>query len=355
MSAETFHLPREATIQLSDVYGPLPTDGLNVPPPDDFDAAITSQVRNTGRFHDGEFGISDGGAVLGGYGVVLVDDLRHLQREQALEILEDLGVQSTADLTPDKFAIVHPDDKIRLESLDSAVVVVSNSAPRTDEHHATGRNGSDFYVATTGSGVEMYAQAHMLSSLDARGRITSLRRIPEGVVWNPGEQFRSSVVTDARRKPEQLETIERDDNWPIPPLTDGIKLAYTDKFANVRLETSDVAAHGDVLREADKVDLVLDDGRVAIRGIHVASRMTDIPEGEFGAYFNTADRDAKSGPAYIELVRRVSDPNGGEQHRAYHELAERVGKLLGKKVTLADWNNIVMDLRPSQPTSELPL
>jgi hypothetical protein len=347
MSVETFGQPREATIQLSDVYGPLPTDGLHVPPPDDFDAAITSQVRNTGRFHDGEYGISDGGAVLGGYGAVLVDDLRHLQREQALEILEGLGAQSTADLTPGQLATVHPDDKIRLESLDNAVVVVSNSAPRTSEHHETGRNGSDFYVATTESGVEVYAQAHMLSSLDARGRITSLRRIPEGVVWNPGEQFRSSVVTDARRKPEQLEVVERD-NWPIPPLQDGIKLAYTDKFANVRLETSDVSGHGEVLREAETVDLVLDDGRVAISGIRVASRMTDIPEGEFGAYFNTADRDVKEGPAYIELVRRVSDPNGGEQHRAYHELAERVGNLLGKKVTLADWNNIVMDLRPSQ-------
>jgi hypothetical protein len=361
MSIESLALPREATIQLSDVYGPLPivseaslTGGalqlesrVTIPPPDDLDAAITSQVRNTGRFHDGEYGISDGGAALGGYGVVLVDDLRTQQREEALSILENLGVEHVSDLTEEESAKIHPDSQIRLDSLGKAVVVVANSAARRSDHHENGNNGDDFYVATTESGVEVYAQAHMLSSLDARGRVETLHRVPEGVVWTHGEQFRSSVVTDARRKPEDLVPVERDGNWPIPALPDGIQVVYTDKFANVRLQTSDVTKHSEVLRKTEAVDLVLEDGQVCIDGIKVVTRLTEIPENGFGAYFNPADRDAENGPAYIELIRRVSDCNGNTQPRAYHVLSERVGALLGHEIKLSDWNNIILDVVPS--------
>jgi hypothetical protein len=366
MSSETFARPREATIQLSDVYGPLPIavdaytqlpasdsdaapqleSRVTIPPPDDFDATITSQVRNTGRFHDGEHSISDGGAMLGGYGVVLVDELRTHQYEQASDILDELGVTSVEDLTKWQLAEVHPDAKIRLDAFDKTVVVIANSAPRTSEHNATGNNGTDFYVAVTDSGIEVYAQPHMLSSLDARGRIVDLYRIPEGAAWPKGEQFRSSVVSDIRRHPERLVPVPRDEHWPIPELPGGVQLAYVDKFANVRLQTADIRKDGELLGEVERVDLEIGEGQVCLRGIRVVSRMTDINEGEFGIYMNPADRNVYKGPAYLELIRRVSDPNGNTQPRAYHVLASEVSRLIGREVQLSDWNNLTMRLAP---------
>jgi hypothetical protein len=352
MSVESFGLPRESTLQFNDVYGPLPVDGLSIPPPDDFDAVVTSVVRNTGGFQDREFAISDGGGVLGNYATVLVDDLRHQQREQAMEVLDGLGVTDIADLSPEQRASVHPDDETRLRSLETAVVAVVNEAPRTSDHHQTGQNGNDFYVATTNSGVEVYGQAHLLSSLDARGRIETLHRVPNGRVWPEGEQFRSSVVSDARRHPEVLEEVPRDENWPVPVLPDGTRLAYADKFGNVRVETSDIHATSKVLSGAERVDLVLEDGQVAIGGLHVVSRLTDIPEGDVGVYVNPADREVENGPGYLEIVRRVSDPNGDTQPRAYHQLAENVGALLGKDIKFSDWDGIVMNIVPSAEAAE---
>lgn len=344
----TFGLPREATIQLNDVYGPIPVDGLSIPPPDDFDAKITSQVRNTGHFSDGEYAISDGGTVLGSYGLVLIDDLRHQQHEQAGEILDRLGATDISQVNAEQRASLHPDDAVRLGSLETSVVAVVNEAARTAEHHTERKNGRDFYAAVTTNGLEAYVTpVDVLAGLDARGRIAALYRIPDGVVWPDGEQFRSSIASDARRQAGVLEPVPRDENWPIPPLPDGVRVAFADKFGNVRLETSDIAKHGEVLSESELVDLTLEDGRVALSGLHVVTRLTEVPEGEVGIYINPADKDADSGPAYFELVRRVSKPNGDTEPRAYHVLSEHVGGLLGKEIKLSDWNDITFDIVPT--------
>lgn len=356
MSIETLppglHYPRQATIQLSDTFGPLGLQLETVPPPEDFDAGLTAQVRNTGRFVDAQFALSDGGTMLGNYGAVLLEDLHAQQQEQAHQILEALGAGSPDELTPDQLAGVHPDSQVRLQTLGESLVAVINSAPRTAEHQKTGQNGNDFYLALTESGVEIYAQAHMLSSLDARGLVKSLFRIPNGLVWDENEQFRSSVVSDARRMPHVLEPVARGDQWPIPKLPDGVRVAYTDKFANVRLETSDVGKHREVLATSETVDLVLSDGQVCLRGIRVVRNLFGIEEGEFGVYFNVADPKATDGPAYLELARRVSECNGNSEPRAYHVLRERVGRLLDREISLADWPDITFDIVPSSPQPE---
>lgn len=351
--SETFGLPREATIQLSDVFGPAGIGEVSaVAPPHDFDADITAQVRNTGRFSDGQYAISDA-HFFADYGIVTIDDLRRRQLEQAQTILDELGVERFAELTPPQQAEIHPDSLVRLQALGSALVVVANNAPRTAEHQANGRNGNDFYVATTANKLEVYAQAHLLSGLDARRRITSLRRIPEGVVWEPGEQFRSSVVSDARRQPGKLEAISRDGSWPIPPIADGLRVKFVDKFSNVRLETPDIGVHDKLLREARRVDLVLkgegaQKDQLCIEGIRTdVAQLTHLGERQFGIYPNVADGQATDGPAYLEFVRLVGDCNGGTNARAYHVLTERLDNLLGRHVPLSYLGRLAFDIVPS--------
>lgn len=303
-----FELGREATIQFSDVFGSLPIGGVS----DgivDFDAALTAQVRNTGRFVDAQYPIGAWPAV-GDYGAVLLDQLRGEQTDRALKAVNSDD--------PD-----HPDYQVLASSLDTRLVAVVNSAPRTEEHRATGQNGDEFHVGVTASGLEVYAQLPYFRGLNARGLLTSLHRIPnDGGVWPEGEQFRSSVVTQARTQSDVLKPISTD---AIPNIDLSGRLAYVDKFGNVRLEVADIDDATDKLSSHGALSLKIS-GRAASLAVQAVSCLTDIEEGELGIYHNPTERQESGNrrngirPGYLELIRRVSDPNRGTNH-AYNSLA----------------------------------
>jgi hypothetical protein len=304
----TFDRPREATVQFSDVFGDVPamysSVGLSSLP--DFDAVLTAQVRNTNRWRDLHFPTGAWPA-LGDYGAVLLDQLRQDQLERA----KLLGIKPGE--TPSS---KHPDNLELERSLSATLVGVVNCAPRRDDHHKQNVNGDEFHVGVTHSGIEIYAQLPFFRGLKARNRLAVLYRIPNDAgVWPAGEQFRSSIVSQVRTTPHLLQEVGLDS---IPQITQSGRVAYADKFGNVRLEMADGTETAKKLKAGSKVGLEMG-SHEHIDGIYVVNRLTDIPEGELGIYHNPADPLTASGPHYVELVRRVSNPNSNRQH-AYASL-----------------------------------
>jgi hypothetical protein len=122
----------------------------------------------------------------------------------------------------------------------------------------------------------------------------------------------------------------------IPALTQQGRVAYADKFGNVRLEMADAKDTAEKLQVGSKVSLHLGE-EVRLDNLHVVSRLTDIPEGELGVYYNPADPITSGQPHYVELVRRVSNPNTNSEH-AYATLVSCLGN--SAKVFVPKWDGI---------------
>lgn len=307
---DMFARPREATIQFSDVFGAIPgTEHFDASSLYDFDAELTAQVRNVGKFHDAQFSIGYW-PELGDYGAVLLEELRRYQQHEAHRKL------GTEQGLPE-----HPDTLVLHQSLQHAVVAVVNCAPRTHVHQERNVNGEEFHVAVTSSGLEVYAQLPYFRGLHARGWIDKFYRIPnDSGAWPEGEQFRSSCVTQVR---SNTDVLVQADVSGIPLLDLPFRVAYVDKFGNVRLECAEMAEVHDLLQPGNTVKLAVDGGKSSVLA-HVVNRLTDIPEGEVGLYRNPADDLVSSGPGYLEFVRRVSNPNGHAAH-AYATLITATG------------------------------
>lgn len=303
----TFNQPREATIQFSDVFGTLPSNDC-YQPITDFDAALTAQVRNTNRFVDAQFSIGSW-PELGDYGAVLLEQLRQEQRDTA----ESLGLTTEDQHRED----VHPDFRALAQSLGRTLVAIVNCAPRTNRHQENDHNGDEFYVGITNAGNEIYAQLPYFRGLRARGLLTTLFRIPNDAgVWTPGEQFRSSIVTQARTKPELLEPVNIEQ---IPKFEFDARVAYADKFGNVRLEVADIEHARAQLSKNKRVSLHV--GALGTLRADVVQRLIDIAEGQLGIYSNPSEKATEQGPGYLELARRVSKPNEHTAH-AYTTLTQ---------------------------------
>lgn len=316
----SFERRREATIQFSDVFGDLPVSARKPGIPD-FDAVLTAQVRNTGRFSDAYFPIGDWPA-LGDYAAVLIEQLRADQ----LSSHQNINAKT------------HPDEAALAASLGAAVVAIVNCAPRRADHHQEGENGDAFFVGLTAGGAEVFAQLPYLRGLHARGQLRELYMIPnDSGVWAPGEQFRSSCVTQARRSPEILEPVGLDESCPIPALELDGRVAYADKFGNIRLEVKNIQALQDVLSPDNKVVLDID-GMAQLTDVLAVKQLTDIPEGKLGIYRNPADNHGDEGVAYLELVRRVSNPNNSASH-AYASLVQQIADD-PTSFNPAEWENI---------------
>ena len=320
--------PREATIQFNDVYGELPlfpqpngilrsllADTIRQEGVDDFDAKLTTQVRNTGRWVDEKFQIGAWPA-LGDYGVVLLDQLRQHQIDAFREQRAGYAHSSALEEHPDYTALANSVGKM-------AVVGVVNWAPRTAEHQQKKKNGEEFYMGVSAAGVEIFAQMRFFRGLHARGRLEHLFRIPnDSGVWPRGEQFRSSIVSQARSRPDVLQKVSLSE---VPKLKLNGRLAYVDKFGNVRLEMRNSRDTARAFKGRKEINLVMcaagypEKKYGYIANINIVSHLVEIPEGELGIYFNPADPSVKSGPHYVELVRRVSDPNANAGH-AYEAL-----------------------------------
>lgn len=318
---------REATVQLSDTFseGWAPE---GAPPIVDFDSLLTAQVRNTGRFVDTQSPIG-AWPEAGKYGAVLAAELREEQHRLYANYVKG----ERAHL---------PDAHVLEASLGKDVVLVVNHAPRTKKHHEDSQNGEDFYLAelATGEhnlGLQVFAQAPFFSGVAARGLIQNLWRVRDkNQVWPEGEQFRSSIVTQLRNFPEGLEWQPQPE-LAIPQLAQrGIYLAFADKYGNSRLERP---------AGLELPDLPGQDFELRVDGkplpVHGVTRLTEIPEDGLGIYANPADRERPNRPGYIELVRRVSNPNN-PRNSAYETL-RRTAAPEGSKQH-PDWSQVEIEL-----------
>lgn len=289
---------REATIQLSDTYSDVIMPA-GAPPIADFDSRLTSQVRNAGHWTDMQSPIG-AWPHTGNYGAVLISQLRQ-EQQRLLDVYE---ASSKLDL---------PDAEALAQSLGKMVVGVINWAPRTEEHHKKGQNGEDFYIAEVEGNVQLFSQLPFLEGVASRGLVQALWRVRDiNSVWPRGEQFRSSIVTQLRNFPEHLEQ----QSLEVLPVaeSDALTLAYADKYGNARIE-SPVGFEKEAIPGREHI-LRVDGNDIKIHGV---SRLTEIPENELGVYVNPADAH----PHYLELVRRVSDPNNAS-HSAYETLRSAV-------------------------------
>lgn len=306
---------REAGLEIfSDVFGRLPLG----PPADDivdFDAILTSQAGNKGGFKDNEFPVGRWPELCDYAGVLLVQ-LRSKQLEKA----EKYGVLQAVVENADPEAQCHPYLKRLTDSLQGSLLGVLNHAPRTKEHASTGKNGREFHVGITTYGDEIYSPLAYLRGLKSRGLLAEVLRLPnESGLWTPGEQFRSSSVAELRVQPCIVQPASLAD---IPDLNLDGRLAYADVFGNVRIEVADIAAVKAILSSQEHAVLQVGD-RASRLEVRVVQGLTEIREGELGIYYNPADPYVNEGPAYIELARRVSKPNGHPEH-AYRGILEQV-------------------------------
>jgi hypothetical protein len=295
---------REATVQLSDTFSDVFTPP-GAPPIPDFDSALTAQVRNTGRFEDLKSPVGQWPET-GSYGAVLISNLREEQK-RLLDVYEAYERQ---DL---------PDAQSLAKSLDKTVIGVINWAPRQQKHNKTGQNGEDFYLAKLDDNVIILSQLPFLRGVAVRGLVNELYRVEDdNPVWPPGEQFRSSIVSQLRNFPEGLEEQPLDilpGQHPYP-----LHLAFADKYGNGRIEKRADAIVPEI-EVGKRILLIVEGEEMPVTG---ASRITDVPQDELGIYTNPAD-DKGTGPCYYELLCRVENPNDPRKS-AYEKLRKTIMK-----------------------------
>ncbi|HUP26519.1 MAG TPA: hypothetical protein VM124_02640 [Candidatus Limnocylindrales bacterium] len=307
-----FEKARQATIVFSNVFGDIPIGGQTPRSIDDFDARLTDDAHNKGRFRDSEFAIGPW-PQLGEYGAVLIEHLREGQFERARKEGIDTDNLEEAASSLD----LHPDLVTLASSLHQAIAVVVNHAPRTTTHHAQKENGDEFYVGVTQSNVQVFAQLPYFRGLQARGLLKSFHRIPNNSgLWLKDEQYRSSSVTQARVHPELL--VPADPSL-IPPIGLDGRVAYADTFGNVRLEVKDIKTIKELLAEVPEVRLTIAGIRKTLLLAVGKSLQKNRPD-QLSIYVNPADKPTSEGPAYIEIARRVDDPVGNHDH-AYARLS----------------------------------
>lgn len=310
---------REATIRLTDTA----TDQMmppGAPPIPDFDSELTDMARNS-TWKDLKSPIGQWPET-GNYGAVLLAELREEQKRI-------LGVYEQFDRS-------HlPDAQVLERSLSRSVIGLINWAPRNEGHHENGQNGEDFYLAELENNVLLFSQLPFLEGVATRGLVRGLYRIrDDNPVWPNGEQYRSSIVSHLRNFPEFMEEQPLD----ILPKPGGalLRLAYADKYGNGRIEKSAEAEIPEI--EVGKKLLIVADGK-EIPAVG-ASRITDIPQDQIGIYANPAD-SKKTGPSYLEMLRRVNDPND-PRSSAYETLRSAV--MPEGSTQHPDWSQIELEL-----------
>jgi hypothetical protein len=300
----------------------------------DFDAELTSQYRHLGVDPSGfdAYGIGHNPQEAL-YASVLIDDLVAERRRLIIQALEGS-------------AKPHPDVlKAQDKAANFSPQVILNCAPRSKETTENGANGTDFYLAITDNGVEIYATpVELLSALETRNRIIGLYQIPTAELpFTDGskEQFRSSIVGNVRLRPQVLQPVyEYKDRAQliaakaagahseiIPTQGPLAQIAFVDKFGNVRLSVRDSEAFRQQLEQVQSQDgaVRLEVEAGASQPVRLVQSLRELEDFELGLYENVADHpDPHSKAAYWELVRRLPDPNqGGGNHSAADLLGAR--------------------------------
>lgn len=325
-----------ALIQVSDVFGNLP---LRAQPNTvvDFDALLTAQVGNKGRFKDAEYPIGAWPELCDYAGVLLVQ-LRNKQLKVGHE--KGLFPDKITEMDERDMQQLHPFLQRLAKSLGGSLIGILNHAPRDQEQASAGQNGNEFHVGITNYGDEIYAPLPYLRGLHSRGQLSHLYRIPnENGLWTPGEQFRSSTVAQLRLDPDILQPASFDD---IPEVELDGRVAYTDVFGNIRLEVADIATIKPLFAHETQARLRIHAHSILELPVRVVRSLDDLNEGELGIYYNPADPHITDGPAYVELARKVSKPNGHPEH-AYATMVARVTNT-PENFDPANWDKINIEI-----------
>ncbi len=307
----------------------------------DFDASLTQQVESESSGFPEQFQVPIGlRPWLANYGLVLADDLLWA-RTQRIVNNDALG------------ATKHPDQAIEEEYNRFAVIALANKAPRDEAHTIGGANGSDFYLAITHTGLEIYTTPlSFLDHLEERHRIRALYRIPteSHPELEEGEQFRSARIVRSRRHPDHLEPIfeyvSREDLVAakqigihpdiIPQYGLSGRIAHVDKFGNIIINTTDTstvreANPGDELRlgiKYDEAEFEID--------VLVVQDLRSAPLDRLAVYQNCSsqqDNDSTSG--FIELISRVDDDPNRSNNTAIYQIQKITGETNPERIELS--------------------
>jgi len=291
-------LKKYKEIVTQDAYAIIHFSDVFSPPIRDFDAELTTIIRNFGVLSDQTYYVG-GSARLAGYGALLLHDLVEERKKISKEV----------DLADPYMA--------------TTLFGVLNVSPREGYDIETAPNGRDFHVAVTSAGVCFFSvPLETLSALETRNEILALYRIPnEHLPFTDGsrEQFRSSIVALSRFQSEVFETVyeyknvdeviqaKKKGNHPgiIREQEREIEYAFADRFGNIRLSILENDAFRKKLQDSKgkQVRITIDQSGY-VDALYVDS-LSDIPLGALGLYENVADPEKEYRRAgYWELVKR---------------------------------------------------
>lgn len=274
----------------------------------DFDAELTTTIRNIWSFSDLRFSIGKN-PKWADYGINLLHDLIKEQRR----IIDFIQTKTHTIITSDV--------------VDKAVISIVNKADRNSITTTHWQNGEDFHLAITDNGLEIYVVPLIrLQALETRNKVIALYRIPNNsipFIDGNHEQFRSSIIANVRYFPEILEpifeyknkeeliTAKQNGTHPtiIPIQTKLAEFAFSDKFGNVRISVLDNEKFIHNIKKHNKGEIV--HIRIwnsdPVKAVYVHS-LKEIPENHLGIYQNIAD-ETSSNTSYWEIVKKSEDCN----------------------------------------------
>jgi len=285
----------------------------------DFDADITDYAKAAGFSNIWQVPIGLRPEYTG-YGLVFADDLAQSYNERVLGLIsrEQAARASGREL--------HRDALKRLQESSGAILALANNAPRNEANVADDKNGADFHLAITASGLEIYATPlDYLGDLEDRNRITALYQIPtKGHPEFNGdyEQFRSGPVVLTREHPyhiipvfeypnvQDLIDAKRNGSHPqvIPTDKREGRFAYWDKYGNGRMSLKNISLLHK-LEEGDSATLqITNRGKPYELEVVKAKNLHSAPLGKLAIYLNCSDHlDEGSTAGLVEFIARVDD------------------------------------------------
>ncbi len=306
----------------------------------DFDARITDKVESGGFqiFEQIPIGFN---AWTTSYGLLLVDDLLAGRNTRVAKQIKDNKAQ-------------HPDLIKEVKDIEEgSVIAMANYAPRDDQNTVKHQNGSDFYLAITESGLEIYVTPlNFLSSLEARGRILALYRIPtKGHPEFSGEheQFRSARIIRTRRHPNHLDPVYEYQNIdelleakkqglhksPIPIDEREGYISFVDKFGNIKLELNDTSAIQNLKTGQSAKLIIKQDNQEQEFIIHKASDLKSAELDKLSFYVNVSDKiDEHSKTGLVELIVRVNGNPSTSEKTAIYQVLEKLPNLDPRKASV---------------------
>jgi len=207
------------------------------------------------------------------------------------------------------FELLNTTERINLNS-------AARNLPETAhdvDHAERSKNGPDYYLAITDTGIEFTVTP--LSILQyIKDDIVAIFRIPDGIAWPVGEQFRSRLVAlFGHTYPHKLIPVwqkgknnKNELHQLVPDESSDPRIGYIDSFHNRRIRVRNLREFwGCVTNNIREGMVYLGVGSTTVQCI-VGANLTSVPGGNHAIYLNPADQQ-NGGPGYVEFTRRLSD------------------------------------------------